>query len=61
MNEEDDWDEKRDIHPGNASKQEDVAGFSHDPFVRKKKVEKNPSFSSQVLVWALYIPATSKL
>lgn len=36
MNEEEDWDEKKDIHPGNASKQEDVASFSHDPFKVKK-------------------------
>lgn len=27
---------KKDIHPGNASKQENVATFSHDPFDGKK-------------------------
>lgn len=68
MNEEARRDEKKDIFTlgMQAGQQEDVASFSHDPFLKKKlKVKKNTLFFFLTLVFviarALYISSHVKI
>lgn len=52
-------DKKRDVHPGNVSNQEDVASFSHDLLVEKKK--HSYFHQASVMTRALYILSTIKI